>query len=131
MPFGWTYSTALVSPGSAPRRDFGFRKPAAVGVVPTRHRHIEEFLEGPRAGLAGLRLDDIEEQVLPVEQQVVVAEEDLGALGHGALRPGHLRGAGARDGGGDVLGRAARGLPHRLHREGRDRGATLTRLDGL
>ncbi len=102
-----------------------------VGVVPARHGDVEELLEGPRAGLAGLGLDEVEEQVLPVEQQVVVAEEDLRALGDRALHPGGLRRAGPLDRGADVLGGAAGRLPHGLQGERRHRDAALPGLDRL
>src|SRR5664280_416724 len=67
--------------GGQPRQ----RAPAAAGsqlpgsgvsVVTGDDRHVGELLERRLAGLAGLQLDQIEDLVLPVQDQVVVAQED-------------------------------------------------------
>ncbi len=73
------------------------------GVVPGRHGLVHDLLERPDPGLAVLGLDEVEELVLVVEHEVVVAEQDGGALLDGQLRPAALHAPALGDGGLDVL----------------------------
>lgn len=54
--------------------------------------------------LAGLQLDEVEHLGLALQQQVVEAEQDGGALAYGGGGPDGLRDTGTREGLGDVRG---------------------------
>ena len=95
------------------------------GVVPGGDRLVHDLLERPHPGLAVLGLDEVEQLALPVQHQVVVAEQDRGPLPHRALGPGALRLAGDGEGGGDVLGGADGHLAQHLAGE---RGEDLVPL---
>jgi hypothetical protein len=94
---------------------------AAARVVPCRDRHVGDLLEGVLAGLAGLPLDQVEELFLPVEHEIVVAQQNLGPLARAGGRPGALRAAGALECGRDVVGRRHGHRGERLSGERRDR----------
>ncbi len=63
-------------------------------VVPGGQRDGEHLFEGVQAGLAGLGLDQVEHLVLPLEQQVVEAQQDGGPAADGQRGPAPLRPAG-------------------------------------
>ena len=79
-----------------------------VRVVARLDGDVEHLLEGVAARLAGLELDDVEDLGGVVDDEVVEAQHDGGALGERAPRPLLLRLARRRAGGGHVGGRALR-----------------------
>lgn len=74
-------------------------------VVPGGDGDRLHLLVGVQPGLAGLQLDEVEDLRLPLEHEVVEAEEDGGPGPDGGGGPGGLGGAGPLEGGRDVLGR--------------------------
>ena len=92
---------APASPGPQQRR-------GGPGVVPSDHRRLHDLAEGVPPGLAALQLDQVKDLGLALEQQVVKAQQDLGAPMHRGGRPRRLRGPGAVGRRPDVVGGAGR-----------------------
>ncbi len=69
-----------------------------------RDRDREHLLEGVQPGLAGLRLDEVEHLVLPLDQQIVEAQQDGGTPPDRQRGPGRLGAAGELEGDLDVRG---------------------------
>ena len=84
-----------------------------VPVVPRLDGDVEHLLEGVDPRLAALELQDVEDLLRVGEHQVVVAQQDRGALLHRATRPRLLRLAGRRARRRDVVGAAPRHLRQR------------------
>ena len=74
--------------------------------VAGRGGRVEELLERLPAGLAGLGLHGVEQQLAPLEQQVVRPQQHLAAVGEAGRPPGALGLAGASGGIRHVLDRA-------------------------
>ena len=107
----------------------GAQRPGGeAGVVPGGDRLVHDLLERPHPGLAVLGLDEVEQLVLPVEDQVVVAEQDRGPLLHRRRGPRPLDLPGPGERGGHVLGRAHGHLAEHLAGE---RATDLAALPAL
>ncbi len=93
-----------------------------VCVVARLDGDVEHFFEGVTSRLAILELDDVEDLGGVVDDEVVKAQHDGGALGERTPRPPLLRCARRRACGGHVIGRALRHASEEL--------AAERRLDG-
>ena len=106
--------------GQGAQPTLGLERPGCeAGVVPGGDRLVHDLLERPDAGLAVLGLDEVEQLVLPVEHEVVVAQQHGGAVAHRGSGPRLLDLAGARHRGDDVLLGADRDLTDDGARQGR------------
>src|SRR4051794_26446532 len=116
-PFGMWCSLAVTRPGSAVRRLLGLgagggrggggRARGArgqAGVVPRRDGLVHDLLERPHSGLAVLGLDEVEQLVLLLEDEIVVAQEHGGALADRRGRPALLHSTALGHRCGDILG---------------------------
>ena len=92
-------------------------------VVASDVRALEDLLEGLTAGLAGLRLQDVEQVVPALQQQVVSLQQHRAAVGVARGTPRDGGGAGGCRGIRHVTGTRQRQLVQHLAGEGRDDGS--------
>ena len=100
------------------------------GAVAGRGAPVEELLERLTAGLAGLGLHGVEQQLAALEQQVVRAQQDPAAVREAGRPPGALGFAGAGGGIRHVLHGAGGQLVQHLAGERGENGGGLGRRRG-
>ena len=76
----------------------------ALEVVRHDHHRVARLLERHPAGLAALRLDEVDDRLVVLDEQLVEAPEHREPLLHGPLRPLGLGAPGGGVGPGDVVG---------------------------